>query len=182
MSSSSNDIENIVKKGKIAHQKVHEIQEGKEKGEEKEKEVREKTIKRKGSLKEYLRYLEIMITPVMCLHNGNIKIYEVPLSPYRYTVGTIMGLMNISISIDSSNSSRSKQCSPDNFIGVGCTDPNNNNYPPCNMANIPTYLMNISGVKLFNGVSPNLRPTGFAVGFNLDLWELQDTIRKIFNI
>ncbi|RGB39848.1 hypothetical protein C1646_688893 [Rhizophagus diaphanus] len=73
---------------------------------------------------------------------------------------------------------------PGNLIGVGFTDPNNNNnnYPPCNAANIPTYLLNIPGPELFNGVPANLRPVGFAAGFNLDLWELQVVIRRKLNI
>ncbi|RGB27649.1 hypothetical protein C1646_798425 [Rhizophagus diaphanus] len=78
---------------------------------------------------------------------------------------------------------------PGNFIGVGRPDPNNNNnnFPPCNVANLPDYQMNIPGSELFNGVpanrlpagfhiAPNTPPTGFAAGFNLNLWEIQNVI------
>ncbi|GBB98496.1 hypothetical protein RclHR1_03240021 [Rhizophagus clarus] len=73
---------------------------------------------------------------------------------------------------------------PGNLIGVGFTDPNNNNnnYPSCNVANIPTYLLNIPGAALFNEVSAPLRPVEFAAGFTLDLWELQVVIRRQLNI
>ncbi|PKK59418.1 hypothetical protein RhiirC2_794861 [Rhizophagus irregularis] len=80
---------------------------------------------------------------------------------------------------------------PGSFIGVGRPDPNNNNnnFPPCNAANLPVYQMNIPGLELFNGVpahllpagfpiAPNTPPAGFAAGFNLDLWEVQRTIRR----
>jgi hypothetical protein len=78
---------------------------------------------------------------------------------------------------------------PSSFIGVGRPDPNNNNnnFPSCNAANLPNYQMNIPGPELFDGVpvnrlpagfpiAPNTPPTGFAAGFNLDLWKVQDVI------
>ena len=59
---------------------------------------------------------------------------------------------------------------------------NNNNFPPCNMAGMPAYTINIPGVELFDGVPQNLLPQGFAAGFDLDLWELQVVVREFFNI
>ncbi|PKY32700.1 hypothetical protein RhiirB3_492772 [Rhizophagus irregularis] len=39
------------------------------------------------------------------------------------------------------------------FIGVGHSDPNNNNkFPPCNAANLPDYQMNIPRPEIFDGV------------------------------
>ncbi|UZO04478.1 uncharacterized protein OCT59_024864 [Rhizophagus irregularis] len=73
---------------------------------------------------------------------------------------------------------------PGSFIGVGRPDPNNNNinFPPCNAANIPTYIMNIPGTELYNGVPQNNLPVGFAAGYNLDLWELQVLVREAMHI
>ncbi|GBB89479.1 hypothetical protein RclHR1_16180005 [Rhizophagus clarus] len=73
---------------------------------------------------------------------------------------------------------------PGSFVGVGRPDPNNNNnnFPPCNAANIPTYTMNIPGTELFDGVPANHLPAGFAAGFNLDLYELQVVVREALNI
>jgi hypothetical protein len=71
-----------------------------------------------------------------------------------------------------------------NFIGVGLPDPNNNNnpFPPCNVAGIPIYTMNIPGTELFDGVPANSLPPNFNLGCNIDLWELQDTIRRHLRI
>ncbi|CAB5357158.1 unnamed protein product [Rhizophagus irregularis] len=54
------------------------------------------------------------------------------------------------------------------FIGVGRPDPNNNNnnFPPCNAANLPDYQMNIPGPELFNGVPVNRLPVGFPIAPN----------------
>ncbi|CAB4484760.1 unnamed protein product [Rhizophagus irregularis] len=84
---------------------------------------------------------------------------------------------------------------PTSVISFGTANPDTNtvNYiinqmgvPP---ANLPVYQMNIPGPELFNGVpahllpagfpiAPNTPPAGFAAGFNLDLWEVQRTIRR----
>jgi Uma2 family endonuclease len=73
---------------------------------------------------------------------------------------------------------------PGSFTGVGRPDPNNNNinFPPCNAANLPDYQMNIPGPELYNGVPANNLPVGFAAGFNLDLWEIQNVIRRELRI
>jgi hypothetical protein len=84
---------------------------------------------------------------------------------------------------------------PGSFIGVWRPDPNKNynNFPPCNAANLPDYQMNVPGPELFNGIpinrlpagfpiAPNTPPTGFAAGFNLDLWEIQEVIRNELRI
>jgi hypothetical protein len=84
---------------------------------------------------------------------------------------------------------------PGSFIGVGRPDPNNNNnnFPPCNAANLPDYQMNIPWPEIFDGVQAHLLPAGFpivpntplagfAAGFNLDLWEVQDTVRRQLRI
>ena len=78
---------------------------------------------------------------------------------------------------------------PGSFIGVGRPDPNDNNihFPPCNAANIPTYIMNIPEVELFNGVPPNLLPQRFKaaeVPANVPRiqYRSQVTIRRQFNI
>jgi hypothetical protein len=74
------------------------------------------------------------------------------------------------------------------FIGVGRP-----NFLPCNAANIPAYQVHIPGPELFNGVPanllpagfpiiPNTPPAGFAAGFVLDLWRVQDAIQKEFRI
>ncbi|GBC22693.2 hypothetical protein GLOIN_2v1472046 [Rhizophagus irregularis DAOM 181602=DAOM 197198] len=54
------------------------------------------------------------------------------------------------------------------FIGVGRPDPNNNNnnFSPCNAANLPDYQMNIPGLELFNGVPVNRLPVGFPIAPN----------------
>jgi Uma2 family endonuclease len=57
---------------------------------------REITIKENVSLKKYLRYREnnVISRVRMYLHNGNIKIYEVPSYAHSVTIGRITGLMN----------------------------------------------------------------------------------------
>ncbi|RGB43215.1 hypothetical protein C1646_750123 [Rhizophagus diaphanus] len=67
---------------------------------------------------------------------------------------------------------------PDCFVGIGCSDSNNNNFPPCNAANISTYIMNISGTELCNRVPQNQLPVEFAAGFNLDLRKLQIAVQE----
>ncbi|CAB5351122.1 uncharacterized protein OCT59_006705 [Rhizophagus irregularis] len=69
---------------------------------------------------------------------------------------------------------------PNNFIGVGRTV-NGVNCPPCNMAGIPMYQMNIPAAELFDR-DPNGIPAVAAGGFNLDLWELLVKARKGFNV
>ena len=78
---------------------------------------------------------------------------------------------------------------PGSLIGVGCPDPNNNNipFPLCNAANLPTYIMNIPEVELFNGVPSNLLPQRFkAVEVPANVpriqYRSQVTIRRQFNI
>jgi Uma2 family endonuclease len=77
---------------------------------------------------------------------------------------------------------------PGNFIGVGRP-----NFPLCNAANLPAYQMNIPGPEIFDGVPanllpagfpivPNTPPAGFAAGFDLDLWVVQNAIRHLLRI
>ena len=67
------------------------------------------------------------------------------------------------------------------FMGVGLSDINNNPFPPCAMAGIPAYQMNIPATELFDG-DPAGVPASAIGGFNLDLWEFQVVIRESFNI
>ncbi|EXX54455.1 uncharacterized protein OCT59_021411 [Rhizophagus irregularis] len=71
-----------------------------------------------------------------------------------------------------------------NFIGFGLPDPNNNNipFPSCNAAGIPTYIMNIPGTELFDRVPAIYLSPNFNLGCNIDLWELQTTIRRHLRI
>ncbi|CAB4482606.1 hypothetical protein RhiirA5_502042 [Rhizophagus irregularis] len=71
-----------------------------------------------------------------------------------------------------------------NYIGVGIPDPNNHNlpFPPCNAAGIPIYTMNIPGTELYDGVPVGNLPPNFNLGCDIDLWELQSTIRRHLRI
>ncbi|PKY49786.1 hypothetical protein RhiirA4_465904 [Rhizophagus irregularis] len=44
--------------------------------------------------------------------------------------------------------------------------------------NIVNYIINQMGVPSGFPIVPNTPPAGFAAGFNLDLWEVQDIIRR----
>ena len=54
------------------------------------------------------------------------------------------------------------------ITGVRLVDVNNNPFPSCTMAGMPTYQINIPATELFNG-DPTSVPTSAVGGFNLDL-------------
>ncbi|CAI2164465.1 14070_t:CDS:2 [Funneliformis geosporum] len=106
----------------------------------------------------YLRTNQNPLIPVNVVSFGTAD-------PTQQTVNYIINTMNVP---------------HNNFIGVGRTA-NGVNCPPCNMTEIPTYKMNIPAAELFDG-DPNTIPAVAAEGFNLDLWKLQDKVRKGFNV
>ena len=67
------------------------------------------------------------------------------------------------------------------FTGVGLVDVNNNPFPPCTMAGMPTYQMNIPATELFDG-DPTGVPAAAVGGFNLNLREIQVVARRTLNI
>ncbi|PKK58192.1 hypothetical protein RhiirC2_341559 [Rhizophagus irregularis] len=83
---------------KSARERLLTFQEAREEGEEVQECVsREITIKENVSLKEYLRYRKnnAISSVRMYLHNGSIKIYEVPSYTHSATIGCITGMMNV---------------------------------------------------------------------------------------
>ncbi|RGB40119.1 hypothetical protein C1646_664092 [Rhizophagus diaphanus] len=106
----------------------------------------------------YLRTNQNPLTPVNVIYFGTAD-------PSQSTVNYIINTMKVL---------------PNNFIGVGRTV-NGVNCPPCNMAGIPMYQMNIPAAELFDG-DPNGITAVAAGGFNLDLWELLVKARKGFNV